>query len=261
MIITLVKTEGSTPRELGAWMAVTAHEVTGTIGGGRLEFDAILSARGMLTNRDTSKTIDVTLGPAIGQCCGGRVTLTVVLADHDLVHSLAEKEAVAVSDQHSVCIYGAGHVGRALARALAPLPFHTRLIDSRAEELARTQGSGFEQVLTDTPVSLAEQAPEGTAHVIMTHSHALDSLLAAAILERNCFGYLGIIGSRTKRASFRSAFRAMGFAKDRIDRVVCPIGGNDVNDKRPEVIAAMTAAEITRVLLRSPARLAITPLL
>ena len=230
-------------------MVVSAASVAGTIGGGRLEWDAIETARIMLSGKSKSRAISVALGPAIGQCCGGKVTLAIAAGTPADVQQLQALEATHRKACPSVLIHGAGHVGRALASALSLLPFHTTLIDSRAEELERFGGTGVEIIHTTTPVGLAESAPTGAAHVIMTHSHALDSLIAAAVLERGDFRYLGIIGSKTKKALFRKAFRETGFAEEQIRRVICPIGGRAVKDKRPEVIAVMVAAEITVALM------------
>jgi xanthine dehydrogenase accessory factor len=132
---------------------------------------------------------------------------------------------------------------------LAPLPFHVTLADGRRAELALADGSDVSLLETDALAGLAESAPDNAAHVVMTHSHALDSLIAGAVLERGRFRYLGIIGSKTKRASFRRAFRGMGLPEEAIRRVFCPIGGGRVRDKRPEVIAALAAAEIAEALL------------
>jgi xanthine dehydrogenase accessory factor len=247
-----VVTAGSTPRERGAAMVVSRASVAGTIGGGRLEWDAIEAARAMLRERSKSRAISVALGPAIGQCCGGRVTLTLEPGEKRHVQALKQQETREHAARPLVMIYGAGHVGRALAQALALLPFRITLVDSRAGELELCNVSGLETILTEAPVALAEQAREGSAHVVMTHSHALDCQIAAAVLERDAFRYLGIIGSKTKKASFRKAFRAIGLTEERIGRVVCPIGGGSVSDKRPEVIAALAAAEITTALLARP---------
>jgi xanthine dehydrogenase accessory factor len=230
-------------------MVVSAASVAGTIGGGRLEWDAIDTAKAMLLEKCKSRTISIALGPDIGQCCGGKVTLSIVAGTPADVQQLHEREADHTMARPAVLVHGAGHVGRALAIALSLLPFRTRLIDSRAEELERFGGTGVEVIHTATPVAMAESAPPGAAHVIMTHSHSLDSQIAAAVLERGDFRYLGIIGSKTKKALFRKAFRDMGIAQDQIRRVICPIGGNAVKDKRPEVIAAMVAAEITAAML------------
>jgi xanthine dehydrogenase accessory factor len=254
IIVSIVEAAGSTPREKGAAMVVSPRSVAGTIGGGRLEWEAIQAARNMLLERSKSRAMSVALGPAIGQCCGGRVTLMLEPGENRHMQALIEQEARECAARPLVMIYGAGHVGRALARALALLPFRVSLIDSRAGELEVDTTAGIETILTEASVALAEQAPDGSAHVVMTHSHALDCQIAAAVLERNAFRYLGIIGSRTKKASFRKAFRAIGLSEERIGRVVCPIGGGSVSDKRPEVIAALAAAEITTALLARPKR-------
>jgi xanthine dehydrogenase accessory factor len=252
ILVRISAAAGSTPREQGAWMAVTASGVTGTIGGGRLEWDAVATARGMLASGESTREEIIALGPAIGQCCGGRVSLEYARLTPALHAKLAEEVRRATTACPCVLIYGAGHVGRALARALAPLPLHVTLIDSRPEELALTDARGVKLLASDNPAAVAESAPTRAAHVVMTHSHTLDSLIASALLERGDFAYLGLIGSATKRAAFFSAFRAMGFEETKLTRITCPIGGSAVADKRPEVIAALTAAEIITAVLSSP---------
>jgi xanthine dehydrogenase accessory factor len=247
--VTVAAAEGSTPREQGAFMLVTPDSVLGTIGGGRLEWDAIDAARAMLSAGESRRELLVHLGPSIGQCCGGRVALTLETLSDERIEAMLRDEAQQAGARPHVLIYGAGHVGRALALALAPLPFHVTLADSRDAELQRTQAAGVTLLRTDLPMALAQTAPDDAAHVVMTHSHALDSLIAAAVMERGRFRYLGIIGSRTKRNSFRRAFRELGLPAESIARVVCPIGRSDVKDKRPEIIAALAAAEIVEALL------------
>jgi xanthine dehydrogenase accessory factor len=247
--IVVAEAEGSTPREKDAFMLVSPDATAGTIGGGRLEHDAIAAARAMLAAGDASRRETVALGPAIGQCCGGRVTLDYDRPDDALIAEMAARDEAASAARPQVFIYGAGHVGRALALALAPLPFQVTLADGRADELALAHAPGVRLLLSEGLAGLAETAPDGAAHVVMTHSHALDSLIASAVLERGRFGYLGIIGSKTKRASFRRAFREMGLPESSIRQVVCPIGRSRSRDKRPEVIAAFAAAEIADALL------------
>jgi len=249
-IVSIRDAKGSTPRETGATMVVSRDRAAGTIGGGRLEWDAMAEARNMLDEGSNMRAISVALGPSLGQCCGGNVTILIERGDKGRVDALFERERREGESLPRVIVYGAGHVGRALAAALAPLPIHVTLTDSRSDELELAQTPGINPVLSDAPVGLAEAAPAGTAHVIMTHSHALDSLIASAILEQNRFAYLGIIGSRTKRAIFLKAFRAMGFGEVLLKRIACPIGGKAVKDKRPAVIAALVAAEIITVLSR-----------
>ncbi len=229
-------------------MVVSADRAAGTIGGGRLEWDVIAAARDMMDKGSKIRAISVALGPSIGQCCGGNVTVLVERGDKESVAAWLERDRREREKRPQVTVYGAGHVGRALAAALAPLPLAVTLTDSRSGELELAQTPGVNLVLSDRPVGLAEAAAEGAAHVIMTHSHALDSLIAAAVLEKNRFSYLGIIGSRTKKAMFLKAFRATGFEEALLKRIVCPIGGRVVKDKRPAVIAALAAAEIVTAL-------------
>ncbi len=247
--------QGSTPREAGAIMVVTAQRVAGTIGGGRLEWDAIASARNMLAEASKTRAknpaffLDIPLGPEIGQCCGGRVRLSIRLGDADIVDWLEADERNAAAARPAVLIYGAGHVGRALALALAPLPLRVVLADIRAEELDQAMDARIERVLTPSLTDLAANAPAGAAHVVMTHSHALDSLIAAAVLEAGHHRYLGLIGSQTKKALFFKGFRELGIAPEVLAAIACPIGGAAVRDKRPSVIAALAAAEIVTALL------------
>lgn len=226
--VTITRARGSTPRETGATMLVTAQGVRGTIGGGHLEYMAIDRARQMLARCESSASMDVPLGPEIGQCCGGRVELTLTRTD----------AAPAPPDHPQVLIFGAGHVGRALARALALLPLRPILIDQRADELAQASG---ETRLTPLPEAEIRNAPPRSSHVIVTHDHALDFLLAAEALRRPDAPYIGMIGSRTKLAQFRRFAHAEGLATSRL---TCPIGAGFSRDKRPEIIAAFTAAEL-----------------
>lgn len=242
--ITVTKAEGSTPRGCGAAMLVTADKSIGTIGGGRLEWNAIAAARQMLAQGGDAMRTVIALGPEIGQCCGGRVTLQIARVTNG--EMAAGMDAAVISDaaRNRVLIFGAGHVGLALARALAPLPMQVRLIDSRPEAFADARIDGVECVGTAQLTAEVQAAPAGSAFVVVTHSHALDALITATALERGDFCYLGLIGSATKRRAFENAFRVTGIADKQLQRITCPIGGRHVRDKRPAVIAALTAAEI-----------------
>ena len=146
-LVRVEQARGSTPRESGAWMAVGPHATIGTIGGGQLEYMAIDAARAMLARGDDTTTLDIPLGPEIGQCCGGRTLLSVARLDADGwadLRTTAEAEHRALPEVH---IFGAGHVGRALAEALALLPLRPVLVDSRAEEL-RAAPSSFSPTIT-----------------------------------------------------------------------------------------------------------------
>ena len=223
-------------------MLVGPQSVAGTIGGGQLEYLAIDRARQMLASGEAAARMDVPLGPDIGQCCGGRVEVT-----------LDRSPPAKAPPGPAVLIFGAGHVGRALAAALRPLPVDARLIDQRAGELALAE-PGVRSVLTPLPEYELRAAPAGAAFVIATHDHALDFLLAVEALGRGDAAYVGMIGSETKRATFARFARGRGVAPDGL---VCPIGAGGTRDKRPAVIAALTAAELLNRLL-APAPVAAT---
>ncbi len=144
----------------------------------------------------------------------------------------------------AVYLFGAGHVGRALALALAPLPFAVRWIDSRREAFSAHAPANVVLVHTAEPVAELADAPDDALIVVMTHSHPLDLEIVAAALGAERFGYVGLIGSPTKRARFLSQMRAAGLSKACLARLVCPIGVPGVESKEPAVIAASTAAQL-----------------
>lgn len=245
-LVTVLDVKGSTPREAGAKMLVSAREVVGTIGGGAFEFEVIAAARTMLVEGGAQGHHERALGPEIGQCCGGYVESWIERADPAILSRLVAEEADQRTSDPLVVIYGAGHVGRALASALAPLPFRVQIVDDRADEIALVTRDDVECVV-GSPTRFAAQTPPGAAHVVLTHSHSLDSQICADLLEDGRFAYLGLIGSKTKLATFKSAFRDIEIPEEQIERLVCPIGSRRVRDKRPSVIAALTAAELVEV--------------
>lgn len=204
-----------------------------------------LSARG---RGDAGFALDIPLGPEIGQCCGGRVSLSIATVPE--VERATMIEAAQAEDARLplVVVFGGGHVGRALAQALALLPVRAMVVETRVDAL-----DGFPDAvatrLTPMPEELVREAPPGAAFVVLTHDHALDFLIVAEALRRGDAAYVGMIGSRTKKATFRSWFlktadgSEAGFA-----RLVSPIGGSELRDKRPAVIAALAAAEIVMAL-------------
>ncbi|MBV6656595.1 MAG: xanthine dehydrogenase accessory protein XdhC [Devosiaceae bacterium] len=241
--VTVTQARGSTPRVAGTRMLVSETDALGTIGGGQLEFMAIDAAREMLAaGRDISQ-IDVPLGPAIGQCCGGHVSLDLQRATAQLVARLVADAQAEHAAQPHVLIFGAGHVGRALATALLPLPVSAVLIDSRTEELSLAQ----DQVQTRcTPLPEAEvrRAPPGSCVVILTHDHATDFLIAREALARADCAYVGMIGSKTKRATFARWLEDETGSRDLLAGLTMPIGASISRDKRPAVVAAFVAAEL-----------------
>ncbi|NVK15216.1 MAG: xanthine dehydrogenase accessory protein XdhC [Rhodobacteraceae bacterium] len=240
--VALTRVRGSSPREAGTCMFVAAEGLWGTIGGGQLEYIAIDHARRMLKQGVISDTLDVPLGPEIGQCCGGRVEMSLAqMRQADRDDAIAAQQAEEQALPH-VYVMGAGHVGRALADLFQHMPVRCILIDQRAEELALCNADVEIRQSAIPEIDIAT-APAGSAFIVLTHDHALDFLLASAALQRGDAGYVGLIGSATKREKFRRWCRdhCDGLASDRL---ICPIGASGSRDKRPSVIAAFVAAEV-----------------
>ncbi len=237
--------QGSVPRENGAWMAVFADEVIGTIGGGHLEWSAIDSARSRLTSATKPWHHEVALGPSLGQCCGGRVRLRFEPISTQDRHRL---NVQLLASLHPVALFGGGHVGHAIVQALAPLPFAVHWVDSRdgvfpahLPEQTRTEHS--------EPVHLAVRdiAPHSRV-LIMSFSHAEDLDIVAACLqrqrERHDLPFVGLIGSRSKWAAFSRRLRERGFSEDELQHITCPIGLPGIQGKAPAVIAASVVAQM-----------------
>ena len=142
-----------------------------------------------------------------------------------------------------VYLFGSGHVGKALARALAALPLNVHVIDTRPGELTDLPAN-IEARAVPMPEAVVRSAPQGSSYVILTHDHALDFMIAAEALKRTDAPYVGMVGSKTKRARFASWYLGEGGDRDALRRLVLPIGAFGLVDKRPEVIAALAAAEI-----------------
>ena len=249
VLVDVKAVDGSTPREAGAWMLVASDRIFGTIGGGQLEYMAIDHARRSLQRGTAPDALTIPLGPEIGQCCGGRVALEFRPVDRNTAVALIERVDQEVAQRPHVYVFGAGHVGDALAMALSLVPLRVILVDTREAELSASQVPGVETCLTAMPEAVVRDAPAGSAFVILTHDHALDFLIAAEALGRSDASYVGMIGSKTKRATFRNWLTREVGRPETFDRLVCPVGGTAVKDKRPTVIAALAAAEIMTAAL------------
>lgn len=260
VLVTVAEARGSTPREEGAGMLVGRGACAGTVGGGRLEWTAIATARRMLEDGTAAETLDLALGPATGQCCGGHVVLRLERADGGTVAALQERERRALDARPTLLLFGAGHVGRAMATAFAPLPLRLQWIDGRAQEFPETIPAGVERILTDSPLDPLAGAPAGAGYLVLTHSHALDFEIAEAALRRGDAAYVGMIGSATKRAKFERWFRARGRDVHALEELTCPIGAALTGDKRPEVIAALVAAELLVAFAKPSQNLPLLPL-
>ncbi|HUG61322.1 MAG TPA: xanthine dehydrogenase accessory protein XdhC [Methylomirabilota bacterium] len=289
-LVTVVAARGSTPREAGARMVVSRDgAISGTIGGGRLENEAIADARRLAaTATDTSEVRRFALGPALGQCCGGHVTLLIEAvtaarlgdiaeiadaagagpirtearvepgrplartilgpspdgrADADLGPNGVLAETVG-RRARPLFLFGAGHVGRSLVLALAPLPFDVTWIDARADMFPAAMPSTVRPVATDAPESVAAAIPEGAFVLVMTHDHGVDLAILHAALATGRAAYAGLIGSATKRARFERRLRDLGLPETVATGFRCPIGVAGIKSKEPALIAASVAAEL-----------------
>jgi xanthine dehydrogenase accessory factor len=303
MLVHVAVIRGSAPREPGARMLVTNGDLFGTIGGGELEHWAIGKARQLLPGGGAGLA-ERALGPELGQCCGGAVTLafepfepadlewlerlaaaaagaspvarTMAIGRNGTIRRAWEMrdetpaEEVAIRPDadglafrewinpagEALYLFGAGHVGRAVIRAVAPLGFSVTWIDGRADAFPADVPAGVRTRSLALPELAVEEAPPGAFYLVMTHSHPLDEEVCAAILARGDSAYLGLIGSATKRARFRTRLQRRGIPEAALDRLTCPIGLPEIKGKEPAVIAASVAADL---LVRREARRALRP--
>jgi xanthine dehydrogenase accessory factor len=241
---------GSTPRERGAWMLVGSTIVDGTIGGGHLEWKALEIARGMLeAATDAGPRRDrFVLGATLGQCCGGVVELTFerIAAAQLELHRKALAERVDTS-LAPLWLFGAGHVGQAIVRVLADLPFHVTWVDERGDIFPASIPDHVTQLVSDDPAGEVTGAPPGAIYLVLTHRHDLDFELCRAILARDDVRWAGVIGSATKAASFRNRLARLGIERERIARLVSPIGIDGIASKVPAAIAVAVAAQLLQV--------------
>ena len=247
VLVQVQQAQGSVPRSVGTWMAVFASHQVGTIGGGHLEHQAIAQARAAL--RDPTlrlpETQRVALGPSLGQCCGGLLALgfeRVSAAD------LPRLQLSLAQQGRPLALFGGGHVGQALVKVLADLPFDLRWIDSR-DEVFPSDTPRHVQTEHSAPVqaAVADLAP-GSAVLIMSFSHAEDLEILANCLRRarefDDLPFIGLIGSATKWATFRHRLEDKGFGEADFARVTCPIGLAGIDGKSPAEIAVAVAAQL-----------------
>ena len=233
VLVTVVEAKGSAPREAGTKMVLTAAAQHGSIGGGTLEHKVTGLARRLLADGATAPaTESYPLGPALGQCCGGHVSVLLEPFQAGRFH---------------VALFGAGHVGKALVAVLAQLPCQVTWIDGRADQFPDAVPANVRVEVSDAPVYDVAEAPAGASFLVMTHSHALDRDLIEAILRRGDFAYCGLIGSATKRRRFEARLLAKGVSDAVLARLVCPIGVAGIGGKSPGEIAVAVAAQLLQV--------------
>ena len=263
VVVSIASTQGSAPREAGTWMAVFASHIVGTIGGGHVEFEAIAEARALLKLKESvepaSKSYDkrYVLGSSLGQCCGGVMTI------HYEKYSISRNKYAGYSQKmplnsvfnpisakklQNVALFGGGHVGKAIVHILSTLPMQVMWVDSRDEIFPVELPSNVVCEHSD-PVQAAVNDLAANSHVlIMSFSHAEDLDIVAACLlrqrERADLPFVGLIGSKTKWATFRHRLEDRGFTEPELAHVTCPIGVDGVIGKEPEVIAVAVAAQL-----------------
>jgi xanthine dehydrogenase accessory factor len=264
VLVSVDSVQGSGPREVGAWMAVFPQTLVNTIGGGHLEFQAITEARALLsrpahvnvpsangnlasapTHEDNALTTRYALGPALGQCCGGVVHLKferISAAD-----APALKQRLLANGQ-PLALFGGGHVGRALVNVLSTLPYNVQWIDSRDEIFPAHLPPNVVCEHSDPVHAAVADLPSGASVLVMSFSHAEDLDVVAACLKRQRLHgdlkFVGLIGSKTKWATFQHRLEAKGFSAEELAFITCPIGVSGITGKEPEVIAVSVAAQL-----------------
>jgi xanthine dehydrogenase accessory factor len=249
VVVEVTEARGSAPRLAGTRMLVLPDEAVGTVGGGHLELKALHTARSMLAATDHSpRSEHFPLGPALGQCCGGAVTLGYAVLDANLL----ARWPLPVPRFH-LQLYGAGHVGRAIATLLSTLDVSVEWIDEREHEFpaATTLGTPWpphiRRICVDAVEAEVRAAPAGACYLVLTHDHDLDLRITEAVLRRGDFGYLGLIGSKSKRQRFMHRFEQRGIAAAALARMTCPIGVEGIAGKEPEVLALAIVAQLLQV--------------
>jgi len=277
VLVTVIEARGSTPRDEGAWLAVGGKGFIGTIGGGALEFDAIARARDLLSQEGMwlRQVVEQPLGPNLGQCCGGHVRLLFErigkaemaelarLSEHastchplesgvpasdistesrEDTHSVYHRPATA--SPRSLFVYGAGHVGRALMAITGDLGFDRTWVDISRDRFPATVPEDINVLVAAQPDVAAGYAPDNAVHLVLTHDHALDQEICATLLNKGKFGFLGLIGSDTKRTRFTRRLSDAGIDPSMLDRLVCPVGIRAVRGKDPARVALSIAAQL-----------------
>jgi len=248
VLVSVVKVLGSVPRDQGAWMAVLPHQLINTLGGGQLEFQAVQEAQELLlsaTPLAEPLTKRYPLGPSLGQCCGGVVHLSFEVVDASHVPTL---QARLKTHEPQLSLFGGGHVGRAIVELMQRLPWQVTWIDSRESIFPNEVGFNIHLEHSE-PVQGAVASLAAQSHVlIMSFSHAEDlDVLQQCLLRQRQQGDLksiGLIGSDTKWATFKSRLKQRGFTPEELGQVQCPIGLPGLNAKEPEVIAVSVVAKL-----------------
>ena len=274
--IIILKTSGSAPRNSGTWMIVWENGQDRTIGGGQLEYEVTKSARDLLNSSHGQKIKKYSLGPDIGQCCGGSVEVLLEKMDIEKLGIISKEDGFfarpistnnkslnlssilkkfrnksipieytfcdgwliepLVKEKRNLWIYGAGHVGTAIANTIDKLErFNIFCLDTSEERYPHDFPKNVERLIAVNPAELVKYAPGDTHHLILTYSHALDLEVCNQLLKQP-FLSAGLIGSKTKWVRFKKRLGELGYKSEQIHRIVCPIGDPSLG-KSPYEIA------------------------
>ena len=279
--VLIVEGKGSLPRPAGVSMLVLADRIEGTVGGGAMEWEAMREARAMIAaGASHGRMMRLSLGPQLGQCCGGQVTmllepwqegapnlrpvlaqagsaapatltrLAMKLRTGQLAHPTPKIEGGWLFEPPMITpvpvwVWGAGHVGRAVIDVLAPLPdLALTWVDFAADRFPPTLPDGVDPVIAADPTALIPRAPQNAHHLILTHSHALDLELCHGLLTHG-FRSAGLIGAVSKAKRFVTRLRELGHSDAQILRIACPIGDVTLG-KHPQAIAIGIATALLR---------------
>jgi len=262
--VLILKTFGSAPRDEGTTMLIWDSGQFGTIGGGELEYQVTRLAKKIIIDNKGSRIKKYSLGPDMGQCCGGAVELLIEILDETkvkfisvddgffarpvfkdekslnvqaLIKSYRNKSVPiktsfkdgwlfepVTKEKKLVWIYGAGHVGTAIANILSKLSqFSVTCIDTSQDRYPDNFPKTVEKLITKNPAQIVQYAPSETHHLILTYSHALDLEICHQLLQHN-FATAGLIGSKTKWARFKKRLNELNYTFEQINRIICPIG-------------------------------------
>ena len=262
--VLILKTFGSAPRDEGTTMLIWDSGQFGTIGGGELEYQITRLAKKIIIDNKGSRIKKFSLGPDMGQCCGGAVELLIEILDETkvkfisvddgffarpvfknekslnvqaLIKSYRNKSVPiktsfkdgwlfepVTKEKELIWIYGAGHVGTAIANILSKLSqFSVTCIDTSQDRYPDNFPKTVEKLITKNPAQIVQYAPSETHHLILTYSHALDLEICHQLLQHN-FATAGLIGSKTKWARFKKRLNELNYTFEQINRIICPIG-------------------------------------
>lgn len=244
VLVTVVRTEGSVPREAGSWLALWSDAVVGSIGGGQLEWQAIAQGRQMLADASLPACEQRhALGPSLGQCCGGVVHLQFERIEARDAPGLRQRLSPAL---RPLALFGGGHVGQAIVRLMLTLPYRITWIDSRDGVFPDDLPERVHCEHSEPVHRAVDELPAGSQVLIMSFSHAEDLDIVAQCLRREPadLPFVGLIGSQTKWSVFRRRLLARGFTELELDRITCPIGVAGIRGKEPAVIAVAVAAQL-----------------